>query len=39
LLRLQNAHIGTLLFDLLADDEASDRDNVFDVDFLAHRVG
>lgn len=35
---LQNAHIGTLLFDLLTDDEASDRDNVFDIDFLAHRL-
>ena len=30
--------IGTLLFDLLTEDEAADRDNVFDIDFLAHRL-
>ena len=35
---LRNARIGTLLFDLLTEDEASDRDNVFDIDFLAHRL-
>lgn len=36
---LQNAGIGTLLFDLLTEDEAADRENVFDIDFLAHRLG
>ncbi|MGO9450979.1 MAG: phosphoribosyltransferase family protein [Candidatus Binataceae bacterium] len=36
---LQRAGIGTLLFDLLTEEEASDRDNVFDIDFLAHRLG
>jgi predicted phosphoribosyltransferase/dienelactone hydrolase len=35
---LRNARIGTLLFDLLTDSEAADRDNVFDIDFLAHRL-
>ena len=35
---LQNAGIGTLLFDLLAEDEARDPENVFDIDFLAHRL-
>ena len=35
---LQNARIGTLLFDLLTEGEAADRDNVFDIDFLAHRL-
>jgi predicted phosphoribosyltransferase/dienelactone hydrolase len=35
---LQKAGIGTLLFDLLTDDEAADRDNVFDIDFLGHRL-
>jgi len=35
---LQHARIGTLLFDLLTEDEAADRDNVFDIDFLAHRL-
>ncbi len=35
---LRNAGIGTLLFDLLTEDEAADRDNVFDIDFLAHRL-
>jgi putative phosphoribosyl transferase len=35
---LQNTQIGTLLFDLLTDEEAADRDNVFDIDFLAHRL-
>ena len=36
---LQNAGIGTLLLDLLTDEEAADRENVFDIDFLAHRLG
>jgi putative phosphoribosyl transferase len=36
---LQQAGIGTLLFDLLTDEEAADRENVFDIDFLAHRLG
>ncbi|MFZ0888253.1 MAG: phosphoribosyltransferase family protein [Candidatus Binataceae bacterium] len=35
---LQRAGIGTLLFDLLTEDEAADRENVFDVGFLAHRL-
>ena len=35
---LNRAGIGTLLFDLLTETEAADRDNVFDVDFLAHRL-
>jgi putative phosphoribosyl transferase len=35
---LQNAGLGTLLFDLLTEDEASDHENVFDIDFLAHRL-
>ena len=35
---LRNAGIGTLLFDLLTADEATERDNVFDIDFLAHRL-
>jgi len=35
---LQKARIGTLLFDLLTDDEAADRENVFDIDFLGHRL-
>ncbi len=35
---LQEAGIGTLLFDLLTEYEAQDRENVFDVDFLAHRL-
>lgn len=35
---LQNAGIGTLLFDLLTEEEAEDRENVFDIDFLAHRL-
>ncbi len=35
---LQKAGIGTLLFDLLTDDEADDRENVFDIDFLGHRL-
>jgi predicted phosphoribosyltransferase/predicted alpha/beta-hydrolase family hydrolase len=35
---LQNSGIGTLLFDLLTEEEARDRENVFDIDFLAHRL-
>jgi putative phosphoribosyl transferase len=35
---LQRMGVGTLLFDLLTDEEASDRENVFDIDFLAHRL-
>lgn len=35
---LRKAGIGTLLFDLLTEEEATDRDNVFDIDFLAHRL-
>ena len=35
---LQKAGLGTLLFDLLTDDEAGDRENVFDIDFLGHRL-
>ncbi len=35
---LQKGGIGTLLFDLLTEDEAEDRENVFDIDFLAHRL-
>ena len=35
---LRNAGIGTLLFDLLTEEEAGDRENVFDIDFLAHRL-
>ncbi|HZO82475.1 MAG TPA: phosphoribosyltransferase family protein [Candidatus Binataceae bacterium] len=36
---LEQAGVGTLLFDLLTEEEAADRENVFDVDFLAHRLG
>ena len=35
---LRKARIGTLLFDLLTEEEAADSDNVFDIDFLAHRL-
>jgi putative phosphoribosyl transferase len=35
---LQRARLATLLFDLLTDDEAADRRNVFDVDLLAARL-
>src|SRR5579885_1175412 len=35
---LRRAGIGTLLFDLLSEEEAANRDNVFDIDFLAHRL-
>src|SRR3954465_6685443 len=36
---LQAAGLGTLLIDLLGDDEANDRRKVFDIEFLAERVG
>jgi len=35
---LRESQIGTLLLDLLTEDEAAYRDNVFDIDFLAHRL-
>jgi putative phosphoribosyl transferase len=35
---LRDSRISTLLFDLLTEDEAADRDNIFDIDFLAHRL-
>ena len=35
---LQQVGVGTLLFDLLTEEEAEDRENVFDIDFLAHRL-
>lgn len=35
---LQDAGIGTLLFDLLTESEANDRVNVFDIDLLAQRL-
>lgn len=35
---LQEAGITTLLFDLLTSAEAADPENVFDIDFLAHRL-
>jgi hypothetical protein len=35
---LGDAGIGTLLFDLLTDDEAQDRANVFDIALLAQRL-
>lgn len=35
---LNDAGLGTLLFDLLTDREAADRSNVFDVDLLARRL-
>ena len=36
---LQQAGLATLLFDLLTDDEALTRANVFDINLLAHRLG
>jgi putative phosphoribosyl transferase len=36
--RLQAEGLGTLLFDLLTDDEARDRDKVFDIALLARRL-
>jgi putative phosphoribosyl transferase len=35
---LQDAGIGTLLFDLLTEAEAQDRDKVFDIDLLSERL-
>ena len=35
---LQTSGFGTLLFDLLTEDEASDRGNVFDISLLAKRL-
>lgn len=37
--RLNEAGLGTLLFDLLTPDEALDRDRVFDIPLLAARLG
>jgi len=37
--RLQQADLGTLLFDLLTEAEANDRRNVFDIPLLAERLG
>jgi pimeloyl-ACP methyl ester carboxylesterase len=37
--RLHAAGLATLLFDLLTDDEAADRRNVFDIALLAGRLG
>jgi putative phosphoribosyl transferase len=37
--RLQEAGLGTLLFDLLTPDETRDRDNVFNIPLLAERLG
>ncbi len=36
--QLRKSGVGTLLFDLLTEEEAQDRENVFDIDFLAHRL-
>lgn len=36
--RLREAGLGTLLFDLLLDEEAADRRNVFDISLLADRL-
>jgi pimeloyl-ACP methyl ester carboxylesterase len=36
---LNTYHMATLLFDLLTENEARDRRNVFDIDLLARRVG
>jgi putative phosphoribosyl transferase len=36
--RLQSEGLATLLFDLLTDDEAEDRDKVFDIALLARRL-
>ncbi len=35
---LREGDIGTLLFDLLTEQEAEDRENVFDIEFLARRL-
>ena len=37
--RLHREGLGTLLFDLLTDAEAEDRQKVFDIDLLARRLG
>jgi len=37
--RLHQEHLGTLLFDLLTEEEADDRRNVFDIALLAQRLG
>ena len=37
--RLNERGLGTLLFDLLTEDEGARRQNVFDIDLLADRVG
>jgi len=36
--QLRSEGLGTLLFDLLTDEEAADRANVFDIDLLARRL-
>ena len=36
--RSRIAGIGTLLFNLLTEEESGDRENVFDIDFLTHRL-
>jgi putative phosphoribosyl transferase len=36
--RLQQDHVATLLFDLLTEDEADDRQRVFDIPLLAERL-
>ena len=36
--RLQRSGLGTLLFDLLQTEEASNRRNVFDIGLLAERL-
>jgi len=38
-MRIVNAAVGTLLFDLLTPEEADDRRNVFDIALLAQRLG
>ena len=35
---MQKAHLATLLFDLLTEEEELDRDNVFDIDMRANRL-
>jgi putative phosphoribosyl transferase len=37
--RLHEENLGTLLFDLLTEEEADDRRNVFDIPLLAQRLG
>jgi putative phosphoribosyl transferase len=36
--QLHSSGFGTLLFDLLTDDESVTRKNIFDIDFLSHRL-